>query len=479
MRQSHEVVEEEERKREEGKQKGQEESIKLWQHQVLQDLLREEVVRLQEGTWDDQAIVGAKLLAGEIKRLEVDLKPCVRNVATQEIGQTRTVSLEEARQSLGDWVEAFRKEVTTLTSGPVQRISQEEFRTLRESGARLEVLPMMAVATIKPGKYKGRVVVCGNHTNNRVHDDVSVGGSCTVAIRSLIAKAAQSTWKLGTVDVTAAFLQAPRRGGDIITIVKPPALLVQMGLVEEGEVWRVGCALYGFVESPSDWAAHRGQGLRAMTWKTADGKEARLEETEERHVWKAVDEKGVVFAYLAVYVDDMLVGAEEAEIEKIMNVIQKTWKCSAPEMVSKEGWVKFCGYELQETEKGGFRMRQLGYINEILRRRGIQGQETQPMFKLEEGEDEEDVPLSGGPGGAGPDGGAPMGHEPDKAGPGLRGRGDVTPHTSSPWLCGADGEVHDEVPAWNQGADIGVPAGRRSGFRGPHGLCGHLVCAAT
>ena len=357
-------------------------------------MIKEEVVRLQEGNLDDQVVASAKCLAGEIRKLEQELGPKVRHVAAQEIGQTRTVPLEEVRANLADWVEAFRKEVNTLTGGPVQRMTHEEFEQLKGSGARVEVLPMMAVATIKPGKFKGRVVVCGNHTQHRAHDDTSVGGACTVAIRALIAKAVQASWKLGTIDVTAAFLQAPRRGGEVITVVKPPALLADMGLIAEGEVWKVGCALYGFVESPSDWAPFRDQGLRAMTWKMSDGREARFQETEERHVWKAVTDSGQVFAYMAVYVDDMLVGEAEKEISGIMDAIRATWTCSAPEMVSTQGWVKFCGYELQEMSDGGVRMRQLGYINEVLGRRGIKGSEGQAMFKLEEGDNEEDVPLS-------------------------------------------------------------------------------------
>ena len=394
IQRSHEVVEEATRKRQEELRREGEQRIGLWQHQVMQEMIREEVVRLQEGQLDVQAVLDAKSLAGEIRRLETELGPKVRQLEAQEIGQTRTVPLEEVKENLQDWVEAFRKEVNTLTNGPVERMSAQEFTRLQGAGAQIEVLPMMAVATIKPGKYKGRVVVCGNHTQTRAHDDISVGGACTVAVRSLISKAAQSSWALSTIDVTGAFLQAPRRGKGVTTIVKPPALLTQMGLTEEGEVWKVGCALYGFVESPSDWAAYRDQGLRAMKWSMTDGRMARLEATAERHVWKAVDPDGSTFAYIAVYVDDMLVGGVPEEVEPIMGAIQKTWTCSAPEPVTASGWVKFCGYELQEREQGGFNLRQLGYINEILNRRGIEGTEIQPLFKVEEGEDEENVPIS-------------------------------------------------------------------------------------
>ena len=63
---------------------------------------------------------------------------------------------------MSEWIEPFRKEVETLTSGPVTRLSAKAFQELKQRGLEVEVLPMKTVATVKPpGKKKGRVVVCG------------------------------------------------------------------------------------------------------------------------------------------------------------------------------------------------------------------------------------------------------------------------------------------------------------------------------
>ena len=187
------------------------------------------------------------------QRMKEDEKAKMRKleqVAEEEVLQTRIIPLEEVQADLMGWKEAFEKEVKTLIDGPVTRMPRE-----------VEILPMKAVAMIKPpGKRKGRVVVCGNYAEEKA-EDVSVGGICSMELRGTIHAAAARRWKIGTVDVKAAFLRAPRR--------EPPAILKQLGLVEQDEWWKVNCAIYGFTESPADWANHRDlEGLRKMEWET-------------------------------------------------------------------------------------------------------------------------------------------------------------------------------------------------------------------
>ena len=171
-----------------------------------------------EGKCNPGEIYGIMKVAEEVRILEdrlprdseAKLKKLEKQVE-EEVLQTRVVELEEVQMDLIGWKEAFEKEVTTLLEGPVSRTSREEVERMQREGVAVEILPMKAVATVKaPGKRKGRVVVCGNYAEEK-SEDVSVGGICSMALRATVHAAATRRWSIGTVDVKAAFLQAPRR----------------------------------------------------------------------------------------------------------------------------------------------------------------------------------------------------------------------------------------------------------------------------
>ena len=246
---------------------------------------------------------------------------------------------------------------------------------------------MKAVATVKPpGKRKGRVVVCGNYAEEKA-EDVSVGGICSMALRATVHTAAVRGWSIGTVDVKAAFLQAPRRDNGKVAVVKPPNLVRQLGLVGADEWWRVNCALYGFTESPADWAMHRDvEGLRKMSW-IEKGIKYEVQATPEAHLWK-IKAEGIMKGVITVYVDDFMVAADDLVMRRALEEMAKTWECSPPEIVNEETWIRYCGYEIKKKKGGGYLLRQTGYLQDVVERRGIEGQEGVPIPRVEEGEDE-------------------------------------------------------------------------------------------
>ena len=248
--------------------------LQLLQHRQISELIKEEMAQmLEHGSQTSWAVVCQA--REELEELELQLREdgqrleketmeaiqeeqgqprCLQAMAKEgeeedpEVLQTRTIPMGEVRKELSTWIEPFRKEVENLTSGPVARMSAQEFQAVKESGTETQVIPMKMVATRKPTKLKGRIVACGNLAQEYAHDDISAGGACAIAVRTAIHVAANKRWDLGSIDVTGAFLQAPRRGHGKLTICEPPRLLQAMGLVEPGEVWKVGCALYGFAE---------------------------------------------------------------------------------------------------------------------------------------------------------------------------------------------------------------------------------------
>ena len=376
------------------------EVMHLQQHAEMKRIFREEMYRIQDGDSHEAEVRVAKAMIKELRSLEDQMEVLERERAekvkvevgnTPEVLQTRVVSPEEVRAHLEDWVPAFQKEVTELTSGPVTRTTRKQVEEWRRQGKEVEVLPMKAIASLKPpARRKGRVVVCGNYAGEKAAD-VSVGGICTMALRGVVHASALRRWRIGTIDVKCAFLQAPRRRGTKISITEPPNLLKQMNLVAGDEVWQVHQALYGYVESPADWADHRDKKLKELRW-THQEQQYTLQATGEPHMWKIQRQDGEQRGFLCVYVDDMAAAAEEAEMHACLDAIESLWECSPREVVETRGWVRFCGYEMQMKEGGGYRLRQTSYIQDILKRRGITGTENVAGPKIEADEDEPQNP---------------------------------------------------------------------------------------
>eukprot|EP00434_Breviolum_minutum_P014564 symbB.v1.2.012841.t1/scaffold887.1/size155094/8 len=335
-------------------------ALQLWQHRELTKILQEEVSNWLEGNEGSAATV--KAVRQEVKNLESQLarahvEECEIHVKSlqakmeQEVLQTRVVEMSEVRQDLEGWREAFVKEYKSLTSGPVVPMSAEEYAELEATGVEIERLPMKSVTTLKPpNRRKARLVVCGNWSDKEPEMDVSA-------------------------------LQCKNHGAE------PPSILRSLGLVGPGEKWKVQCALYGMVESPSDWAAHRDGCMDNMVWKDDQGS-YRLRRTPERHLWNIEDDKGRLRGAVVVYVDDLFVVAEETKIGGVFEAIKRTWQCSEEERVTEDAWMRFCGYELKKT-KDGVMIAQPGYTEDLLRRRQVEGTEECPCPKVDDQEDEE------------------------------------------------------------------------------------------
>ena len=357
-------------------------------------MIQDEMAEMMEGKSTDER---AKALIRESRAMEkvMDTKAKMRALATPEVLQTRTVPLEEVKRHLEEWRPAFEKEYNTLTAGPVEVLSREQSEELRRSGAEVEILPMKAVTVRKPDKYKARFVVCGNMATETADEETnSVGGVCTIAVRSLVHKAVLEGWKLGTIDVAAAFLQAPRRG-EKVALVEPPSILRQFGLTSPGEHWKVRCALYGYAESPADWSAFRDRSLASMSWEV-ENEILKVLPTEEPHLWQVIQQPKTgagdqrkVRGYLAVYVDDLLIGGDIGMLGSFFAELKRMWRCSEEEMVGGEKWTRFCGYELREDGEGGVLLSQANYVRDLVNRRGIEEGEEVPIGKPQDDEDEE------------------------------------------------------------------------------------------
>ena len=106
-------------------------------------------------------------------------------------------------------------------------------------------------------------------------------------------------------------------------VVQPPAILVRMGLVPPGVLWKFNKALYGLRCAPKRWGKKRDSTLKTLKC-IVDGEEACFEQCETtKGLWKVKTGKGIVGIFI-VYVDDALAMGSTKWVEAIMSAFSKS-----------------------------------------------------------------------------------------------------------------------------------------------------------
>ena len=114
-----------------------------------------------------------------------------------------------------------------------------------------------------------------------------------------------------------------------------PTVFRKLGLAGPDDVWIIQKAVYGLTSSPRDWCLYRDETLPTMSWRRnrqgqeVDGSFIR---TPDDNVWRLeeVDRKtGEKFwaGLMSVYVDDLLVTAEDSAAKAAIQAIADSW-CS-------------------------------------------------------------------------------------------------------------------------------------------------------
>ena len=110
----------------------------------------------------------------------------------------------------------------------------------------------------------------------------------------------------------------------------------------------------GLVGSPRDWGLHRDETLPTVTWtrskvRQVDGS---FIKTEYEHVWRLVETdvetgKSHWTGLMTIYVDDLLVSAEEAAAEAALTSISKVSAMSVEKVSLNSKPLKYCGFEVE------------------------------------------------------------------------------------------------------------------------------------
>ena len=215
-----------------------------------------------------------------------------------------------------------------------------------------------------------------------------------------------------------------------IVVVSPPKILVRLGLVEESEKWLVVKALYGLAEAPRRWSAHRDLLLRQLAWED-NGRRYSLDAcVADNNLWRIVskakpetteahqtstdgaqtitpsepgrstqqspqDNQGVrLHGLLGVYVDDMLITAENEVQTKLLQELRQLWSTSDPEIADVGRPLRFCGFNLHRLTGGGYLLNQEDYVQDLLQKfPDVQGTAEVPCLKEEDPEPENPDPV--------------------------------------------------------------------------------------
>jgi len=201
-----------------------------------------------------------------------------------------------------------------------------------------------------------------------------------------------------------AFLNAPKREETKITAMEVPTVFKKLGLAGPQDVWIIQKAVYGLTSSPRDSGASiemrwyrlyiswrrskNGCELEGRFVKNPDDNMWRLEETD-------VNSKEVHWAGLmSIYVDDLLVTAEDGAAEAAIQSIADVWAISEIEKAEVDKPVKYCGFEIEVApDLDGFLLSQRKYEQEMLQRWNVTGSVDHPSFKLCEGDEDPDGPI--------------------------------------------------------------------------------------
>ena len=297
---------------------------------------------------------------------------------TSGLKVVHNVSPSEVRLHLERWKKAAQTEVTALEEmKAIRRLRGVEAKTEMQIPG-TQVLPAKTVFTVKPGsgesfyRRKCRVVGCGNFETREPGIDVYAGGIPADVLRACLIESAAQGFSAFITDVRNAFLLAPIPPHEKVRILlRPPRVLQDMGITEEGECWAIDKALYGLRQSPRWWGNYRDKVLKEARRQCGD-ENMHLRQCEvEPNLWMIESPTGVIAGYVIVYVDDVLILSSRAQASALYTHITKQWECTSLQEATEHEPVTFLGVDIQlaRDNKGtvGFELSQCGYIDELLR----------------------------------------------------------------------------------------------------------------
>ena len=348
----------------------------------------------------------------------------------------------------------------------LERSTQTELNHLQAQGVKITLIPSKVIHSLKApcGRRKCRLVACGNYLaasedSKQAHKQVVYTASIGIeALRTGLAYSARRGHTILTIDIKAAFLNAqllprdrveaegvvaselqgssgvakdsraeesqeqrqpvlPTASKREVVALIPPRMLITKGVFSHQTRLVVKKAVYGLDQAPRDLAFLRDARLPKLVIE-CHGHEYKLYQSfSEENMWlvasrepkrgfEASESEGSDYeieGWAAVYVDDILIAAEDALAWAVSKAIADCWECSRPEKVSgdPEHPVRFLGIDFFWDTDNNLVLSQEAYLRDLEKRSASElacfGKPLSPMSSTfnedtsEEGPDIADV----------------------------------------------------------------------------------------
>ena len=304
------------------------------------------------------------------------MKQTVEIVEDEEVLQTTTCTPKDIDKDPKGWKVAFRDELDSFDRLDV--MDSVPLNTLDTST--LDILPCKVVMVKKPQgdgthRKKGRVVVCGNFQQVQPGEETCANTPSFPMLRTLISLAALYRWAVESWDVSTAFLYAPLiEKRDVYC--KPPQVLVKLGLVQPGTVWKLKKALYGLRTSPRAWEEERDRKLSTLTWDSPVGRVG-LKSVDTTHcVWtiRQQDNTGdpPPLGMVIAYVDDLIAVGDQSQLDCMKSELDKLYVMKTSGSIPAQyppalEPLRFLGCLIERMPDGQIIMHQRSYIEHCFR----------------------------------------------------------------------------------------------------------------
>ena len=296
------------------------------------------------------------------------------------------LSVKQAFAKLGeeDTAEALVAEMLQMANKDVWRAkSAQQMRELYRLGRVKNILPCSIFlkekydADKKYLKLKARLVA---HGNRQILDDLFGAkdvDSPTVSlavVNILLQLAAAGNWKKRVVDIAGAYLNADLKTPEYMRIPANVVAMIEGRLTQSGEtmesikqpdgsvIVELQKALYGLRQAGREWYELLSSFLISQGYVRSDVDKCLFTKTV-----------GDTICYLAIYVDDILIiSNSDAKVDTITQALETRFGT----ITIQEGeTMSFVGIEIITDPAGNVRLRQRGYIADILVHFGVdQGQ---------------------------------------------------------------------------------------------------------
>eukprot|EP00971_Amphidinium_carterae_P266116 5278854-Amphidinium_carterae.1 len=252
------------------------------------------------------------------------------------------------------------------------------------------------------GKKKVRIVCCGNLQTVLEFEETSTQTPPFSMLRLALAMASAFGWMVASADISTAFLYASLHQDDVelgfdTVYVRPPKVLVQIGLVKPGILWKLKKSLYGLRTSPLAWERERDRTIAQLSWTIKgvwyclalaspcvwkiirwdhydhDGVSGLRAETPSTHTKK--QDLPVPLGFFIAYVDDLLAVAREEHLMAIMHQLKTKYSMKMTGTLTHPKQpdqlpITFLGCSIWRDETGMLWMSQIKYIYHCLRENG-------------------------------------------------------------------------------------------------------------